>query len=484
MSPRLCLASIAAVSLATLATLGGCRDADHPPARLSPPRNVVLVVADALRADHLPTYGYARDTAPFLAGLAREGLALDGYSASSWTRPAVATLLTGLEPQRHQAVTRADVLPPSASYLPALLADAGFATAGWVANLNVGRRWGFDRGFAQFGQARGHRKVDGTKVTAGVSAFLPQLAPPFFLYAHYVDPHDPYRPDEPWLAADVAGTPPLARWPYLQPQALSRNGAALDEVSLDRLTRQYDGEVRAFDRELARLLAALDRQGLLANTLVVVTADHGEELGDHGGLTHGHTLYEEVVHVPLVIWSRDWRATLASQSRTRAIFRHLDLTPTLLAALGVALPPGLDGRARWEELASGRLVPPGDLYLHLDLDGAAALGLRRGTQKVVEAAPLGGLLFDLATDPGEQIPLPASNGSALRADLIRHHNELSTRPLGRQEATLDDETRAQLQALGYVGADTSAEDLRLRAIPDRLHPRRGLATAPARSPPG
>lgn len=108
--PRLCLASIAAVSLAIL---GGCRDADRPLARLPPPRNVVLVVADALRADHLPTYGYARDTAPFLAGLARE-LALDGYSASSWTRPAVSTLLTGLEPQRRQAVTRADVLPPSA----------------------------------------------------------------------------------------------------------------------------------------------------------------------------------------------------------------------------------------------------------------------------------------------------------------------------------------------------------------------------------
>lgn len=115
------------------------------------------------------------------------------------------------------------------------------------------------------------------------------------------------------------------------------------------------------------------------------------------------------MHVPLVLWSRDWRATLAGRPGSRAIFRHLDLTPTLLAALGVTLPPALDGQARWEKLANGRLTSPGDLYLHLDLDGAAALGLRRGTQKVVEAAPLGGLLFDLATDPGEQSPLPASN---------------------------------------------------------------------------
>lgn len=433
--------------------------------------NLLVVMVDTLRSDHLPSYGYPRDTAPYLSRLAGEGIQLQGYSASSWTRPSIATLLSGLHPQRHQTISRADALGIDVPYLPAILAEHGFKTAAMMGNPNVGRKWGFDRGVGGYLQSRGVTALDGDAqvVTDKVLALATELEPPFYLQVLYIDPHDPYIPEEPWRDGDDASEP----WEYVQPQRLARARAELDELTLDRLVRQYDGEVRDFDRHFERLMGELGALGLLDGTLVVVTADHGEELGEHGRLTHSKTLYEEVVRVPLILWSREGLPSF----RGDALFHQVDFVPTVLEALGLEVPAGLDGESQWRLLSAGR--PPGerDLFFHLDLGERAALAVRRGSRKLVHSHRRPYVeVSDLVADPGELRPSAelSPEDRRLFRRLIEHHNELVTAGGVREVRTTEGELRRSLAALGYLDVDTPEEALRERFIPGRLDPERGL----------
>ncbi|MEM7048104.1 MAG: sulfatase [Acidobacteriota bacterium] len=430
-----------------------------------------MVMIDTLRSDHLPSYGYDRDTAPFLARLAREGIQLQGYSASSWTRPSVATFLTGLHPERHQALSRSDVLPAEAAYLPHLLQDRGFGTAAFVGNMNVGRKWGFDRGFAAFRQSRGARKLDARRVTDWALAMAEELQPPYFLYAHYIDPHDPYQPRRPWGAEQD-----VPRDQLLQPRRFDQ-GEPFGEPELERLRAGYDGEIREMDTEIERLFQHLETSGKLDETLVVVTSDHGEEFGEHGGLKHGQTLFEEVLQVPFILWAQP----ALEPYRSSAPFHQVDFLPTILAALGQPIPADLDGRDRWPEVASGRLEAGDSMLFHLDLDRRGALALTTPSHKLIHrSGKPHDLLFDLRRDPDEQQGWSTLDrrGESLRRERIERHNELTARAFGRATEDLDDELREGLAALGYLQIDTPDEELRERTIPPELHPRRGLRKQP------
>ena len=317
--------------------------------------NLVIVMVDTLRLDHLGGYGYERDTAPFLRRLGEEGLQLEGYAASSWTKPSIATLLTGLHPQVHQAIERADGLPSELPYLPEILADAGHRTAAFVSNLNVGRKLGFDRGFTDYAQVRGHRKIDAGAVNRRVVGLSEGLAPPYFLYVHYVDPHDPYRPERSW--GQEGGESPAR----VQPRHVTRGGLPLTAQAVAAMIDQYDGEILETDRAIEALLGDLEARGLLEDTLVLVTSDHGEEFGEHGRLTHGRSLYQEVIRVPFIVWDTEGRIGDASTTR----FHQIDALPTLLDALGQPIPDGLSGTSRWAQLNGhgpedrpGPLLPP------------------------------------------------------------------------------------------------------------------------------
>lgn len=427
---------------------------------------------DTLRSDHLPSYGYERDTAPFLHRLAAEGVQLQGYSASSWTRPSVATLLTGLHPERHQAIARSDGLPVAAPYLPALLKEHGFSTAAYVGNMNVGRKWGFDRGFDAFRQSRGARKVDAARVTDWALALANETTGRYFLYAHYIDPHDPYQPRRPWGAREN-----VPRASLLQPDRFD-HGRPFSAQDLARLRDAYDGEIREMDREIERLFEGLRSSGRLEGTLVLITSDHGEEFGEHGGLKHGRTLYEEVLRVPFILWASP---ALGPRS-TDHPFHQVDFLPTVLAALGVRAPEALDGEDRWAQVIDSQARDTGPLRFHLDLDQRGALALFEPPWKLIHRtqAPHDEL-FDLARDPAEENGWNVldERGKNLRRQLLDGYNALSADAFGRKIEVMDDELREGLAALGYLQIDTPEEELRERQLPPNLHPRRGLAQAPA-----
>lgn len=420
---------------------------------------------DTLRSDHLPSYGYERDTAPFLAHLAADGIQLQGYATSSWTKESVASLLTGLPPQRHQAISRSDHLPDDLPYLPELLREAGFVTACFIGNLNVGRKWGFDRGFVHYAQTRPVGKAPAAEVNAAARELASLLAPPFFLYLHYVDPHDPYRPTRTWSGRGR---------PYVQPRRLLERGR-FTERELWRLVDQYDGEIRDLDGALAELFDGLRGRGLLADTLVVVTSDHGEEFGEHGHLTHGRNLFEEVLRVPLLLWSERGLPSFHSETP----FSHLDLMPTLLEALGLAPPESIPGVSAWRALLSGE--PPHrrrPLFSHLDLDRRASLAvLDDGLKLIHRPQRPRTLLYDLAADPAEQDPLPASRSEAeaLLALLVRHHNRQNELAARRRIGSVDAELRRALADLGYLDLGTSEDELRHRVLPSRIDPEAGLS---------
>ena len=407
-------------------------------------RNVVLVVADALASRHLPSYGYSRDTAPFLTKLAHEGIQLQGHSASSWTRSSMATLLTGLYPQRHRAVDRNDALPSKVPFLPELLAERGMQTVAFVTNANCGETFGFDRGYTQYIGFVGKFKPRAAWVRGEIAKLLPNLQPPFFLYVHLMDPHGPYLPHKAW------DNDPPSRAEFIQPQEIRKGLKPASPANISRMRNQYDGAIREMDEGLEGMVADLNGQGLLKETLFVFTSDHGEEFYEHNGLAHGRTLYDEVIAVPFILWN------LKPPMQPRASaepFDQVHFLPTMLEALGLPRQAGGDGVSQWSDIANGKSADAGDIFSHLDLDGNRSVAIQSGPCKLIMAASdSDGLFFDLSRDPEEHFPLPIASPEGIELeDRLREVNrDLTDRGFQPEIAKPIDETVKQLKALGYL----------------------------------
>jgi arylsulfatase A-like enzyme len=302
--------------------------------------NVVLYLADTLRADRLGCYGRTPSFTPEIDRLAREGIVFEHAVAQSpWTRPSTATILTGRYPAAHGAITLRTNVRRDVPTLGDLLARDGWTTAAFVTNLNVAPAFGFGRGFATYEYLPEDVRRPGVYEPASVLhdralAWLDaQPRAPFFLYLHATDPHAPYRPVGPEHAAAEERNAALNH-------ALMKAPQRLDDAGLVTLQRLYDAETAQFDAELGRFRAGLAARGLTDDTLFVFVADHGEEFREHGAVQHGNTLYDEVMRIPLVV--RLPGGSLAG-TRVRTLARQIDLMPTMLALLDVAIPAELPG---------------------------------------------------------------------------------------------------------------------------------------------
>ena len=438
-------------------------------AETGPPRrpNIVLIVIDTLRADHVGCIGNPRGLTPAIDALAAGGVVFRrAYAQSSWTKPSIASLLTSRYQSDHGVIGFESQLAEREITLPEVLRDNGYATGAFVANPVLRDDMGFAQGYEHYEVAGAWDVVDvRTREWMNMHAvrWVRQALPrPFFLYLQYMEPHVPYRP-----TAKFAMVFEDRPWPDLRllNRTLGRNLPLSPEMLADAKD-VYDAEVAEADRRVGVVLDALRGAGALDDAIVVVTADHGEEFVDHGGLLHGSTLYEEVIHVPLVFVATGGARGVGVDEPVELI----DVAPTLLDLAGVPASPSFRGRSRrivvrargirgWVEALAARWssdrapafseLAKSSFDLHPDPDPAA---MRRavvhGVEKAIVAGDGSRSFYDLAVDPAEQSPDALS--PAARDDLQTLLTGFA-RPLAPSESRpIDDTTREQLRALGYV----------------------------------
>lgn len=413
--------------------------------------NVILIILDTLRADALGSYGAGPEASPTLDALARDAVRFENaYSQASWTRPSIATILTSLYPSEHGLRHKMDALPDRVTTLAEALHANGYYTAGFVSNINVAPVFNFQQGFdeytylapdfyfwatdsaTQLAIYKGLRLArerflrdriyfynyyqDAAVVTGAVTKWLQRTpSQPFFLLIHFMDPHDPYF-EHPYDGRGVARVsnpdPPASR--------------------KDELHQLYSGDVAYLDSYLAGLLSQLKSTGTYDHSIIAVTADHGEEFQEHGGWWHGTTLYQEQVHVPLIVK----RAHEAQAGQVDSGFaRSLDIAPTLMAAAGLRIPTEFVGR----DLFGPPLTAPLPLFAEEELEGNVLASLRIGSWKLITAnadnprglAPVE--LYNLDQDANERRNL-AANEKARADEMLRM--------LAQERARLSDQLHA------------------------------------------
>jgi arylsulfatase A-like enzyme len=430
----LCLAcAIVATSAAYRVTDNEARPLSEAVADASAPP-VILIAIDTLRADYLGLYNReaVADT-PAIEAFARDSLQFtNAYAQTSWTKPSFASIFTSLYPESHGAVSKNAVLPDAVVTLSECLHDAGYYTQGFANNPNITRVSNYDQGFDEyvdlpvnlyFGAAPSvtrlflyqvlrrlthqldarllNRRIVITDfyrpapyVTDTALTWLESPArpvdQPYFLFLHYMDPHDPYRnPD-----GEDTG--------YARVQFLLREPDPA--AHRERFTRAYINEIEYLDRHLARLFKGLKERGLYDDAVIVLLSDHGEEFHDHGGWWHGRTLYEEQIRVPLVVKLPENRE---GGGQIGGFARLIDVAPTVLHLADATVPGVMSGRVLIDRLGIARSQGPETLYASVDFEGCAVQAVRTEAMKLIQANAENprGLepveLYDLEVDFGE-----------------------------------------------------------------------------------
>lgn len=438
---------------------------------------VVMIVVDTLRADHVGAFGSDRGLTPEIDALAERSHVFEhAIAASSWTRPSIASMLTSRFPTSMGLLDKTDSLQESAVTLPEVLRDqAGFQTFAVITNGNIDAQLGFDQGFDHFvwPHLRRHYPDDfaihvAEGVTQKVLELLDRRDPrrPFFLFALYVDPHDPYLP-HPELMPEPE---PKGRFNGSRAQlsVLDLLGLRAEPADYDRIRHLYAGEVRYVDHWIGKLLDGLEERGLTNDVMITLTSDHGEGLWSHNRRGHGNDLYEESVHVPLVV--KYPRSTQAS--RISSPVSLVDLAPTVLAAAGAPKPPSFHG-FDLSPLTRGESRGAAFNYVYTEMDHRNQNfdAIRYDGWKLIRKKGSAGTsngpttqLFDLASDAGEKHNLAndrrAPNRRRLASALDKWHLAVLDEAASRRQVAsseLDHGTLENLRGLGYLGdAETDA----------------------------
>jgi arylsulfatase A-like enzyme len=453
--------------------------------------NVVLITIDTQRADHLGCYGYNRPTSPFIDSLASSGVVFDDFTAAApWTKPSTATILTGLYPSRHGALYHGSELntPDGMKTLAETFRDKGYVTAGFVSNPNIKKIFKFDRGFQEFFDSPVEDTVtmatfrdslfggilkaltkyqfnwkyrnDCTEVNRHVVAWLEKnRTEKFFLYLHYIDPHEPYSPPADYEA-----------------QFRQNHGTLLHNERKRRMGIDlYDGEIRYTDDNLRKLADTLKQYGLWENTLFVITSDHGEEFFEHGILGHGFSLYQEVLRIPLILSGPG----VPGGIRVAAPHLNVDLAATVLDAAGTGIEELGDGKSFFGALrdrnGSNNKKPVREkLFLEdefgendQDTRSFVMSGVRAGRFKLIlnerhaYRPPENPKypkqeLYDLDADPGElhnlfKDPSRKDTIQSLLDALLKHSHFLSEKGLRpTKPPALSDDQQRELRNIGYL----------------------------------
>jgi arylsulfatase A-like enzyme len=457
-----------------------------PPASRRP--NVILITLDTTRADHLGCYGHNVPTSPFLDSLARNGFRFENaYTNSTWTLPAHASLFTGLMPRVHGAGYGNFVLSDKVRTLAEILTEKGYATAAFTGGPFLASGFNLDQGFAYYNEhvdshsklqqlvlfrllakplggrslwgSDGQRKAE--EINAEVFPYLYWLRDrrPFFLFINYFDPHEPYDPPQKvrqLLNIRTHITGHIRNYPLNKQNGLAchKDGTPLTPEEFQGLKTLYDGEIRYLDDRLSELWQQFRKCRLLDNTMVIILSDHGETIGEHGFLDHGHNLYQEQVRIPLIIQLPNRKPATVKENA-----QIIDLFPTVLEYAGIGDPGKIQGHSLMP-LLNGTAAASGPVHAELDIDPHPRFkAFRRAqemilhdTDKYIASSDRDNMLFDLQSDPSESTNILSTRPE--QATALREALELYFRGLAKIEGgpgrTIDNETREKLKALGYV----------------------------------
>ena len=413
-----------------------------PAPGVSPRPNVLLYVVDALRPDSLGCYGNEEVDTKAIDALARDGVLFENaFAQSSWTRPSMATILTGLYPGAHGVLGRQHRLAQNLTLFPEILRQHGYRTGFITANPNVGSFFGFDQGwdtFQELYERRDEGRVRSTEliarseaVTAAAIDWIGQARQPFFLLILAVDPHWPYQPPE--------------RFDHYAPGSSGER---------ERMRGLYYGEVAANDDSFGKLLAHVRDRKLYDDMVIVFTSDHGEEFWEHGERGHGRALYEESIRIPLVI-----RAPYFGKGeRIDRPVQSVDIMPTLLTLAGLPVPSPMDGQPIVTTATEATPV-----FSRLRHDNKNLAAIRDYPWKLIWNRETDEKqLFNLAEDAAEQTPVTSQNeemAEHLTHRLFQHAAQNLARreslnenvaPETVSEETIPDNVRETLKALGYI----------------------------------
>ncbi|MBI5499435.1 MAG: sulfatase [Deltaproteobacteria bacterium] len=435
-------------------------DRGRPSAPARTARNLIILLVDTLRADKLSRIdGTSEVQAENVQRWAAEGVSFTrAIAQENWTKPSVATLLTGLFPSSHAAQSERSVLPPEAVLISETLQQEGFATGCVIANGYVSDAFGFRRGWDMYrNYVRSGLPNRALNVFTDAAAWIGEQTADkrFFLYIQTIDPHVPYIPPREY--AEMYD--PEA---YDGPVKASETSTLLERVKAGQVTLNardrkhlealYDGEISYHDAQAPLLWDALAEHGFLDDTLVVVAADHGEEFFEHGSVGHGHSLYEELLHVPLFF---RLPGVFEGGGTIDTVVGLVDVLPTAFETLGLPVPETAQGRSLLP-LAAGSSTGTEVAFTEFLEGQRAATGERL---KIIQRG-YRSVLFDLHEDPGENLDVAGEQPIALRTMLLRlarylewqeraGRDELQPRPA--QDAQIDTELEQQLRALGYLG---------------------------------
>ena len=407
------------------------------------PVNVVLIGIDTLRRDHVGCYGYERPTTANIDRLAGEGVLFeDAVSQSPWTLPSFSTIHTSLYPTQHGAGgfersqgTFGNRMGGTVMPLAMVLLKSGYATGAIINAPALAPDFGVDKGFEFYDTSPrwDPRLADGTTEDA-LKWIDSNSGGPFFMFVHYFDPHLPYSPPEPYdtmydsdYSGPVSSSFDRETFNKIIPEIVERGGAEA-EAEWDHVRALYDGEITFTDKAVGALLDGLEERGLRENTLVVFVSDHGEEFYEHGGFEHGHTMYDELIKVPLIF---SLPGKMPAGTRISRQVRMMDVMPTILDFLGICSLSHLEG-VSLEPLISGDgepadrpdvLLPYRFAYSEAMLYGSEKKCMTAFPWKVVyDMISTETMAFNLEDDPAEMSDLAESEppAAALLQEVLFH----------------------------------------------------------------
>jgi arylsulfatase A-like enzyme len=414
-------------------------------------------LCDTLRADHLSCYGYHRQTSPFIDSLSKKGLLFENcYSVASRTGPAVSSLFTSLYPSFHGAINSIEswdckaVLKEERITMAEIFSNNGFDTYAVFSNINASPIFGYAQGFKKYVSVDNPIAQNVTREALKIISDR-NSANPFFLYVHFLDPHSPYTPPKPYnnyFDKDYTGKISGASHGQLDRIIAGKEQASPRDI--EHLIAQYDAEILYFDQQLQALFKGLESQGLLDNSLILFTADHGEEFFDHGKLLHGYTLFQEQLRVPLIILGKGLPV-----KRIVTPVSLIDLLPTILRIFNIPRQDQFQGRDL-NPLIYGKTIKADPLFAEASLKAVLTIKFKsviQGDWKYIyDFLNNAEELYNLREDPKETTNLINNSPSSLAQlrKIMREYVKSAMAVGNPQFKPIDKITREQLKALGYI----------------------------------